>query len=149
MFRPQVSDIVLQKLKGFPLRPYHITGFSEEGKEHPPSENLNWTYGEFLNILDTPRCTCLLLINNALKLYSVATRLQCNADSEEGQVHLGCALVYLPSSSSPLHRSCTRRKASTSRLRLDVLAILLVQLQLKSTAAKSRYTSATPRCTWT
>merc|ERR1712208_102429 len=89
------------------------------------------------------------LINNALKLYSVATRLQCNADSEEGQVHLGCALVYLPFSSSPLHRSCTRRKASTSRLRLDVLAILLVQLQLKSTAAKSRYTLATPRCTWT
>ena len=52
MFRPQVGHIVLHKLKGFPLRPCRITGFSEEGKEHPPSEILNWTYGEFLNILD-------------------------------------------------------------------------------------------------
>ena len=72
-----------------------------------------------------------------------------NVDSERGQVHLGCASVYLPSSSSTLHWSCTRGKASTSRLRLDVLVFLLVQLQLKSTAAKSRYNSASPRCTWT
>ena len=48
-----------------------------------------------------------------------------------------------------LNWSCTRRKASTPRLRLGVLAFLLVQLQLKSTAAKSRYNSASPRCTWT
>ena len=51
MFRPQVGDIVLHKLKGFPLRPCRITGFSEDEKEHPPSEILNF-YGEFLNILD-------------------------------------------------------------------------------------------------
>ena len=35
MFRPQVGDIVLHKLKGFPLRPCRITGFSEDEKEHP------------------------------------------------------------------------------------------------------------------
>ena len=59
------------------------------------------------------------------------------------------ASVYLPPSLSTLCWSCTRRKASTPRLRLGVLAFLLVQLQLKYASSKFKYTSATPRCTWT
>ena len=58
------------------------------------------------------------------------------------------ASVYLPPSSSTLRWSCIRRKASTPRLRLGVLAFLLVQLQLKSPSSKSKFTSAAPRWTW-
>ena len=56
--------------------------------------------------------------------------------------NLAIASVYLPPSSSTLRWSCTRRKASTPRLRLGVLAFLLVQLQLKSPLSKSKSTSA-------
>ena len=61
-------------------------------------------------------------------------RLFGNVNSVGRQVHLGCASVYLPSTSSTLHRSCTRCPscnfrsspprpgASTTRLRLVVLA---------------------------
>ena len=91
-----------------------------------------------------------LLVNIALKLHSVPlppTPLQCWLGGR--QVHLGYASVYLPPSSSTLRWSCTRRKASTPRLRLGVLAFLLMQLQLKYASSKFKYTSATPRCTWT
>ena len=91
-----------------------------------------------------------LLVNIALKLHSVPlppTPLQCWFGGR--QVHLGYASVYLPPSLSTLRRSCTRRKASTPRLRLGVLAFLLMQLQLKYASSKFKYTSATPRCTWT
>ena len=41
----------------------------------------------------------------------------------------------------------TRREASTPRLRLGVLASLLVNIALKLHSEESKYTSATPRCT--
>ena len=41
----------------------------------------------------------------------------------------------------------TRREASTPRLRLCVLASLLVNIALKLHSEESKYTSATPRCT--
>ena len=54
MFRPQVGDIVLHKLKGFPLRPCRITGFSEDEKEHPPSEILIFQALRYWKILFSP-----------------------------------------------------------------------------------------------
>ena len=74
--------------------------------------------------------------------------LRSNVDSEGGKYTSAIASVYLPPSSSTLRWSCTRRKASTPRLRLGVLAFLLVQLQLKSPSSKSKFTSAAPRWTW-
>ena len=41
----------------------------------------------------------------------------------------------------------TRREASTPRLRLGVLASLLVNIALKLHSEESKYTSASPRCT--
>ena len=41
----------------------------------------------------------------------------------------------------------TRREASTPRLRLGVLASLLVNIALKLHSEESKYTSAAPRCT--
>ena len=75
------------------------------------------------------------------------TPLQCWLGGR--QVHLGFASVYLPPSSSTLRWSCTRRKASTPRLRLGVLAFLLVELQLKYASSKFKSNSASPRWTWT
>ena len=74
--------------------------------------------------------------------------LRSNVDSEGGKYTSAIASVYLPPSSSTLRWSCTRRKASTPRLRLGVLAFLLVQLQLKSPSSKAKFTSAAPRWTW-
>ena len=61
-----------------------------------------------------------------------ATSAQVHRD--QVQVHLGYASVYLDIALVDLS---------------GVFGGHLVQLQLKSTAAKSRYTSASPRCTWT
>ena len=77
------------------------------------------------------------------------SRLRSNVDSEGGKYTSAIASVYLPPSSSTLRWSCTRRKASTPRLRLGVLAFLLVQLQLKYASSKFKSNSASPRWTWT
>ena len=52
-------------------------------------------------------------------------------------------MVYLADSAAML----TRREASTPRLRLGVLASLLINIALKLHSEESKYTSATPRCT--
>ena len=67
-------------------------------------------------------------------------RLRCNVDSHCAEVALG---AFTTDSSAML----TRREASTPRLRLGVLASLLVNIALKLHSAESKYTSASPRCT--
>ena len=94
-----------------------------------------------------PRCTCLLLINNALKLYSVsstdsnamlirrkdkytsaAPRCTCLPPHQHctevalggKQVHLGCASMYLLSSLCNFSSSPPRPSPGTTRLRLVV-----------------------------
>ena len=59
--------------------------------------------------------------------------------------------------SAQVHRGQVQVQLGFASLYLDLALVdlsgvsggHLVQLQLKSTAAKSRYTSASPRCTWT
>ena len=86
-------------------------------------------------------------------------RLRCNVDSEGGKYTSAsprctclpprqhCAEVALGAFTTDSSAMLTRREASTPRLRLDVLASLLVNIALKLHLEKSKYTSATPRCT--
>ena len=88
-------------------------------------------------------------------------RLRCNVDSEGGKYTSAsprctclpprqhCAEVALGAFTTDSSAMLIRREASTPRLRLGVLAFLLMQLQLKYASSKFKYTSATPRCTWT
>ena len=137
-----------------------------------------WMQSWLVGRTSTPRLRlgvlASLLVNFALELHSVIHhRLLNNVDSNRGQVHLGCASVYLPPFSSTLHWSCTRRRTSTSQLSpsqpspsptrlrlvglglgfdglgLGVLVLLLVQLQIKSILAKLKSNSASPRWTST
>ena len=71
----------------------------------------------------TPRCTCF-------PPRATSAQVHCG----QVQVQLGFASLYL------------------NLALVDLSGVYddhLVQLQLKSTAAKSRYNSASPRCTWT
>merc|ERR1712051_683315 len=84
-------------------------------------------------------------------------RLRCNVDSEGGKYTSAsprctclpprqhCAEVALGAFTTDSSAMLTRRKASTPRLRLGVLAFLLMQLQLKYASSKFKYTSASPR----
>ena len=86
-------------------------------------------------------------------------RLRCNVDSEGGKYTSAsprctclpprqhCAEVALGAFTTDSSAMLTRREASTPRLRLDVLASLLVNIALKLHSEESKYTSATPRCT--
>ena len=58
-----------------------------------------------------------------------------------------CAEVALGAFTTDSSAMLTRREASTPRLRLGVLASLLVNIALKLHSEESKYTSATPRCT--
>ena len=86
-------------------------------------------------------------------------RLRCNVDSEGGKYTSAsprctclpprqhCAEVALGAFTTDSSAMLTRREASTPRLRLGVLASLLVNIALKLHSEESKYTSATPRCT--
>ena len=86
-------------------------------------------------------------------------RLRCNVDSEGGKYTSAsprctclpprqhCAEVALGAFTTDSSAMLTRREASTPRLRLCVLASLLVNIALKLHSEESKYTSATPRCT--
>ena len=89
----------------------------------------------------------------------VLGRLRCNVDSEGGKYTSAtprctclpprqhCAEVALGAFTTDSSAMLTRREASTPRLRLGVLASLLVNIALKLHSEESKYTSATPRCT--
>ena len=89
----------------------------------------------------------------------VLGRLRCNVDSEGGKYTSAtprctclpprqhCAEVALGAFTTDSSAMLTRREASTPRLRLCVLASLLVNIALKLHSEESKYTSATPRCT--
>ena len=86
-------------------------------------------------------------------------RLRCNVDSEGGKYTSAsprctclpprqhCAEVALGAFTTDSSAMLTRREASTPRLRLCVLASLLVNIALKLHSEESKYTSAAPRCT--
>ena len=86
-------------------------------------------------------------------------RLRCNVDSEGGKYTSAsprctclpprqhCAEVALGAFTTDSSAMLTRREASTPRLRLGVLASLLVNIALKLHSEESKYTSASPRCT--
>ena len=86
-------------------------------------------------------------------------RLRCNVDSEGGKYTSAsprctclpprqhCAEVALGAFTTDSSAMLTRREASIPRLRLGVLASLLVNIALKLHLEESKYTSATPRCT--
>ena len=85
--------------------------------------------------------------------------LRSNVDSEGGKYTSAsplctclpprqhCAEVALGAFTTDSSAMLTRREASTPRLRLCVLASLLVNIALKLHSEESKYTSATPRCT--
>ena len=85
--------------------------------------------------------------------------LRCNVDSEVGKYTSAsplctslpprqhCAEVALGAFTTDSSAMLTQREASTPRLRLCVLASLLVNIALKLHSEESKYTSATPRCT--
>ena len=58
-----------------------------------------------------------------------------------------CAEVALGASTTDSAAMLTQREASTPRLRLGVLASLLVNIALKLHSEESKYTSASPRST--
>ena len=115
-----------------------------------------WPYSDILLYSDIWVCSDIWLYSDAVGVLIISPTvggcelggLRSNVDSEGGKYTSAIASVYLPPSSSTLRWSCTRRKASTPRLRLGVLAFLLVQLQLKSPSSKAKFTSAAPRWTW-
>ena len=86
-------------------------------------------------------------------------RLRCNVDSEGGKYTSAsprctclpprqhCAEVALGAFTTDSSAMLTRREASTPRLRLGVLASLLVNIALKLHSEESKYTSASPRST--
>ena len=96
-----------------------------------------------------PRCTCL------------PPRQHCVEVALGGkQVHLGCASVYLLSSSCNFNSSTPRPSSSPTRLRLVGLELGLGVLERsqwwapRATSAqvplvKSKFNSASPRWTWT
>ena len=97
----------------------------------------------------SPRCTCL------------PPRQHCVEVALGGkQVHLGCASVYLLSSSCNFNSSTPRPSSSPTRLRLVGLELGLGVLERsqwwapRATSAqvplvKSKFNSASPRWTWT
>ena len=89
----------------------------------------------------------------------VLGRLRCNVDSEGGKYTSAtprctclpprqhCAEVALGAFTTDSSAMLIRREASTPRLRLGVLASLLINIAPKLHSEESKYTSATPRCT--
>ena len=117
------------------------------------------TNDEFSNILLEQRTLDAIgvLIISTTVGGGALDRLRCNVDSEGGKYTSAspqctclpprqhCAEVALGASTTDSAAMLTQREASTPRLRLGVLAFLLVQLQLKSPLSKSKFTSAAPQ----
>ena len=116
----------------------------------PPQTPMQWWFG---GRTSTPRLRlgvlAFLLINIALKLHSEESKYISAAPR--------CTCFPPCATSAQVHRGQVQVQLGFASLYLDLALVdlsgvyvgHLVQLQFKSTAAKSRFNSASPRWTWT